>query len=228
MHELDDLEALLGRRPESVGAGRAAVADAVAAGAVSDERLPAPPVAPGGPGDRAGPACHGRAGRPTLARADDERAVRCRPRPTARRAYLPDVRPRRRRLPRRGDDRSVVGDRDQLVLLERSRAQSRRVDLLPGPSQREPLQRRSVGVGRQRGLPVGAALPSRVFGPAAAATFGARHARLRVAQRCARAGAGAPSALRRLATRIRAGSNWTSSSRRSWRPTRTRRAWSRS
>ena len=31
--------------------------------------LPAPPVAPGGPGDGAGPAIHGSAGRPTLARA---------------------------------------------------------------------------------------------------------------------------------------------------------------
>ncbi len=36
-YELDDLEALLGRRPESVAAGRAAAADAVDAGAVSDE-----------------------------------------------------------------------------------------------------------------------------------------------------------------------------------------------
>jgi hypothetical protein len=35
--ELDDLEALLGSRPESVAAGRAAVADAVDAGAISDE-----------------------------------------------------------------------------------------------------------------------------------------------------------------------------------------------
>ncbi|MGP0032671.1 MAG: phosphotransferase family protein [Acidimicrobiales bacterium] len=34
--ELDDLEALLGRRPESVATGRAAAADAVAAGAVTD------------------------------------------------------------------------------------------------------------------------------------------------------------------------------------------------
>jgi len=35
--ELDDLRALLGHRPESVAAGRAAAADAVAAGAVSDD-----------------------------------------------------------------------------------------------------------------------------------------------------------------------------------------------
>ncbi len=35
-HELDDLEALLGRRPESVATGRVAAADAVGAGAVSD------------------------------------------------------------------------------------------------------------------------------------------------------------------------------------------------
>ena len=34
--ELDDLESLLGRRPESITAGRAAAADAVDAGAVSD------------------------------------------------------------------------------------------------------------------------------------------------------------------------------------------------
>ena len=39
--ELDDLEALLGRRPESVATGRAAAADAVAAGAVTDRGVPA-------------------------------------------------------------------------------------------------------------------------------------------------------------------------------------------
>ncbi len=37
VHELDDLEALLGHRSESIAAGRAAAADAVSAGAVSDE-----------------------------------------------------------------------------------------------------------------------------------------------------------------------------------------------
>ena len=113
------------------------------------------------------------------------------------RAHLSRHRPGGRRLPRRGDDRPLVGDRDVLVLVERPRAQARRLDLLPGPSERAPLQRWGLGVGRRCVLPMGAALPRRVLGSAAPTPRRTRHARLRVAQRRARPRARAAEALRR-------------------------------
>ena len=70
-----------------------------------------------------------------------------------------------------------------LVLLERARAQSRRLDVLPGPTERRHLQRRGLGLGRPRRLPVGAGLPGRVLGAAAPAPGRTGHAGLRVAQR---------------------------------------------
>ena len=43
--------------------------------------------------------------------------------------------------------RSLVGDRDLLVLLECARTADGWVDLLPGQAQREPVQRGRVGLG---------------------------------------------------------------------------------
>ena len=70
--ELDDLEELLGRRPESVASGPGGGRSGGGGGQrVSEEDYILHAVAAGGPRDRAGPSVHGGAGRPALARPDE-------------------------------------------------------------------------------------------------------------------------------------------------------------
>ena len=173
--ELQDLAKLLGRRPGSRGerpGGRGGGGRCrkrlrrglhphrSGAGSPARPSWPVPPwvCSPTGTGRRS-----------DEDGARDDRRLRRRPGPAAHRAHVPRARPGGRRLPRRGAHRPLVGDRDMLVLLERAGTQSRRLGVLPGPTQRQHLQRRRLGLGRPRRLPVGAGLPGRVLGPAAPA-----------------------------------------------------------
>ena len=155
--------------PNRSASGGRTLRPAVADGTVSDDGLPAHAVASGRPRDGAGPSIDGGAGRPALAGAAMSQLFGVDLDLAAGRAHVPGHPPRGRRLPRRRDDRPLVGDRDVLVLLERARAQARWLDVLPGPAERQPLQRRGVGVGRRARPTRGSCLPGRVLGAAAPA-----------------------------------------------------------
>ena len=112
----------------------------------------------------------------------------------------------------------------QLVLLERPRAQSRRLDVLPGPTQRR-LCNGGAWVWDDR-----AAYPWEL-------AYRAEYSGLQLPPRAERDMRDFEwpngvhvrvleplTTLRRLVLATRAGSRWTSTSRRSWRPIRTRRA----
>ncbi len=138
------------------------------------------------------------------------------------RADLPHARPRGRRLPRRGDDGPMVGDGDYAGSPGTSRSASSAVGPIARPGRTPTSATAAPGCGTtSAAYPWELAIPGRVLRSAVAASVPNGTCATSSGRTVCTCGCSSRCAATPSPTRIRARSRWTSSSRRSWRRTRT-------